>query len=575
MKHSSYDAVLKKRTLVLFFFFAGALTLLGGRLFVLQILNHQEYVALAAKQHRLVSEISYERGGIYAQDKVGGEVPLAITKLQKDVIASPRQIKDPEGTATLLASQLGIGRETILAKLSKKDDAYEIIAKKVDAKVTKPLEDQKIAGITFNGERRRFYPQGNLSAHVLGFVSMEKGNEETGKYGLEQFYNKVLSGTQGLFDGFRDAAGFWIALGKQATQPAKNGSSLVLTIDYNIQRKAEEILSQVKEEWSSPEGIIMVMDPKTGKILALAANPTFEPANFFSEKDLSVFLDPAVQSVYELGSVMKPITMAAGIEEKLVHPNTTYTDTGAVTRSGYTIKNYDEKAHGVQTMTNVLEQSLNTGAVFVSDLLGPARQRKYFDLFGFGQKSGVDLSGEVSGSLANLNHGRPINFATAAFGQGISATPLQMANAIGALANDGKLMRPYIVEKIVSDSGKETVTEPEVVQQAVSRQTAETLTKMLVSVVRNGYTHRAGVNGYFVAGKTGTAQIPRTDGKGYSSDYIHTMVGYAPAFDPKFLVYIQLNQPRGNAFASNTLAIAFHDLTEYILQYYQIPPEEK
>ena len=226
-------------------------------------------------------------------------------------------------------------------------------------------------------------------------------------------------------------------------------------------------------------------------------------------------------------------------------------------------------------MSQVIEKSLNTGVVYVARLIGKEAHREFLRRFGLGEKTGVDLPGELSGDISNLEEGRDIDFATAAFGQGIAVTPLQTAMAIGAIANHGILMKPYVVERITEDSGNEMRREPETVRRVISEKTAEELTKMLVATVRNSFENRANVKGYFVAGKTGTAQIPREDGKGYSDDVIHTFVGYAPAFDPKFLVYIQLNKPKGNRFAANTLTPFFHDLAEYMLNYYEIPPDER
>ena len=348
-----------------------------------------------------------------------------------------------------------------------------------------------------------------------------------------------------------------------------------MSIDYNIQRKIEILLASAREKWQADSGAILVLEPRTGKILAMAANPVFDPNEFSKEKNFSVFLNPLIESMYELGSVLKPVTMASGLQEKLVQPDTTYEDPGVIKVGGFTIKNFDGKSYKIQTMTQVLEKSLNTGAVYVAKLLGHERQLDYLKKFGFGQKTGIDLPGEVAGKISNLTAGREIDFVTAAFGQGIAVTPLQLAMALGAVANEGKMMKPYVVEKVVDDSGNEINKNPQVVKEVIFKETAEKLTKMLVSAVRNGLENRAGVKGYFVAGKTGTAQIPRRDGPGYSDKVIHSFVGYAPAFNPRFLVLLQLNEPKGNRFASNTLTPVFHDLAEYILNYYEVPPDEK
>lgn len=562
----------RRMTILLLFFFT-AIGLLVSRLFVLQILHHREYVDLASRQHNSTEEVFPERGLIYSEDKDKKLIPLALNRTYSTLIASPKLIKSPENAATSISKILGVAYDQILQQLSKKNDSYEIIAKKVETADREKIEQKKIEGLSFQEEKGRVYPHGSLAAHLVGFVS-RIGDRETGQYGIERLFEQDLAGEKGFLEGAKDASGFWIALGRKIVHPPKNGSAIVLTIDYNIQIKAEEILAAAKEKWRAPSGAVMVIDPMTGKILASAGNPSFDPNEYARQKDFSVFLNPLVQATYEAGSVMKPITMAGGIEEHLVTPDTTYQDSGVVKVNGYEIKNFDGKAYSTQTMTQVLEKSLNTGAVYVAKLLGPKRQYDYLRKFGFGEKSGIDLPGEVSGNLTNLDSGRDVDFITASFGQGIAVTPLQLAFAVGSIANGGNLMKPIAVARIVDDSGNISETKPEIRHRVISSATSETLTKMLVSVVTTGYENRAGVKGYFIAGKTGTAQIPNRTGRGYSDKVIHTFVGYAPAFHPRFLAVLQLNDPQGNRFASNTLTTSFHDLAEYILNYYEVPPDE-
>ena len=267
--------------------------------------------------------------------------------------------------------------------------------------------------------------------------------------------------------------------------------------------------------------------------------------------------------------------MSGSINEGALTASPTYNDPGTRRFNGRTISNFDGKSHGLQTMTQVLEKSLNTGAIFAMEKLGHERFLDAVKRFGFGVKTGIDFPGEISGDVSNLENGSGIDFATASFGQGIAITPVQLASAIAAIANRGVLMRPYLVERFIDSSGNEEVIKPQEVRRVVSAQTAETVSKMLVSVVRTGFDNRAGVKGYFVAGKTGTAQIPLANGRGYSDEVIHTFVGYAPAFDPKFVLLLQINKPKGNLFAANTLSPSFHNLAEFILNYYQVPPDEK
>ena len=566
------DSIEKRITWVLFFFFSVMIILLG-RLFTIQIMAHDKYSALAERQQGIVSEITIPRGSILAVDARGEYVPLASNRKYKNLIFEANQVSDPDRVRTVLSNEFHISIEDVDGYLAQSDDPYEIVAKKLSP----TDEEEKLVletdGLFFENTLRRVYPHESLGAHLIGFVGSGDGKEE-GKYGLERAYNEDLAGENGIFGGVSDASGFLLRLGRKIIQPSENGRDVVLTIDYNIQSKAREVLDAAKEKWGAPSGIVMVIEPKTGKILAMDALPSFNPNEFNLEKDLSVFLNPAVESVFELGSVMKPVTMSAGIEEKKVTPETTYVDAGVVEVRDREIRNFDGKARGVMTMTQVLEKSLNTGAVFVAQRLGREAQKAYIKNFGFGEKTGIGLPGERAGDIANIEKGHDVEYATASFGQGIAVTPLQMALAIGAIANDGKLMRPYVVDEIREGPIVIKKNNPEVRRQVISPDTAHAVTKMLVSVVRNGFEKRASIQGYFIAGKTGTAQIPRKDGTGYSDESIHTLVGYAPAFEPRFLVYIQLNEPKGNRFAANTLTPAFYDLAEYMLNYYEIPPDE-
>ena len=565
----------KRRMNVILLFFCLLFAALAARLFVLQILSHGQYTALAAKQHRVMQEIFPRRGTISASDKDGNRHLIAGNRIIKNLAASPVQIPDPNGHAQKLSAILGIPEDILGQKLNAPSDTYKLIAKAIDEDMAAAVETLRLEGIFIEEERRRQYPRGDFAAHLAGFVSKINEREE-GRYGLERMYEEQLSGAPGFLEGAKDSAGFLIALGKRLLHPPAQGSDLILTIDANIQFKTEQTLEETIEKWRAPSGIALVMEPKTGRILAMSAEPSFDPGEYGKEKDLSVFLNPLVEKQFEFGSVLKPVTMAAAIEEGVVAPYTTYTDSGSAKIGGYTVKNFDGNAYGTQTMTEVLEKSLNTGMVFVAGQLGQERHLSFLQKFGLGEKTGIDLPGEIGGDISNLFNGRAIDFATASFGQGIAITPIQLASAISAIANGGSLMTPYVTERVVHDDGNGVRREPIIRRQVISAKTSETITKMLVSVVRKGFENRAGVEGYFVAAKTGTAQIPRSDGRGYDPDrVIHTFVGYAPAFDPKFLILLQLNEPIGNRFASNTLTSAFHDLTEYILNYYEIPPDEK
>jgi cell division protein FtsI/penicillin-binding protein 2 len=334
-------------------------------------------------------------------------------------------------------------------------------------------------------------------------------------------------------------------------------------------------LEKLIEKWGADGGSVIIMDPATGAIKAIASKPDFDPNRYFEEEDLNVFLNPATQIQFEPGSVFKLITMAAALDSGKVAPSTYYEDEGVVHVDGYNIRNSDLKAHGRKTMTNVLELSLNTGAIFAQQQTGKEVFEKYIKDFGFGFPTGIELEGERGGDLSNLeNKKTDVNFATASFGQGIAVTSLQIITAVSAIANNGKLMQPYIVDKFIHSDGSETETEPEVVRQVISPQTANRLSAMMISVIKNGYGKQAGVSGYNIAGKTGTAQIPSKEKRGYSDETIHSFIGFGPVPDPRFVILIKLDKPKGISFAADSTSPAFGELAKFLLNYYQVLPEE-
>jgi len=307
--------------------------------------------------------------------------------------------------------------------------------------------------------------------------------------------------------------------------------------------------------------------------LAMADKPTFDPNNY-SDYPTALFLNKGVQEVFEPGSSYKPITMAMGLDLAKVTPQTTFTDEGFIKAAEYTIRNFSNKVFGLQTMSQVLEKSINTGAMFVENSVGDDNFLNYTINTGFGQRTGIDLPGEVNGDITNLYSGRKINYLTASFGQGIAVTPIQLINAYSAIANGGKLMRPYVVEKIVKEGGEETVTKPEIISIPFSKKTSDKLKTMLVGVVDNGFD-KAKIKGYDIAGKTGTAQIP--DGKGGydEKEFIHDFLGFAPGLDPKFVILIKMDRPKGIQFAADSLSPTFREVAQFLINYYKIPPTRK
>lgn len=542
------------------------------RLFLIQVIQHDFYIALAEGRNNILNKLIPRRGEIYALDKYGVEAPLAIARQYSLAYAVPKEVDDPEEAAEILAQILELDKDSVLEKLKLKDDPYEPLKNKLEEETAAQVKNANLKGIYLSNEELRWYPQKFLACHSLGFLGFKEG-QRAGQYGVEEYYQEELAGKTGLIKAQKDALGRWVMAGDYyEIESAQDGSDIFLTLDPNIQFMAEQKLKALLGKWQSASGSIIVMEPKTGAIKAMASLPEFDPNFYQKTEDIDIFLNPVTQKLFEPGSIFKPITMAAGLDTAKITPETTYVDTGAVQIGGYTIKNAAERNYGLSSMTKVLEKSINTGAVFVERQTGEENFKKYVEAFGFDRPTGIDLAGESSGNISNLKSGREINFATASFGQGIAVTPIQMASAISVIANGGKLMKPYLVDKIVYPDGQEKKTEPIMTRQVVSERTAAKLTAMLVSTVRNGYD-KIKLDRYFVAGKTGTAQIPSPDG-GYSDEYIHSFVGYAPAYDPKFLIFIKMDKPAGITFASDSLSPVFADMAQYLLNYYEVPPEE-
>src|SRR3990167_6330301 len=416
-----------------------------------------------------------------------------------------------------------------------------------------------------------------MAANVIGFLGYDL-NGRSGQYGIESYYDNELFGKTAIkgpsTGGFIDIIKNIIYGNKDKDNNTFNRpSDIVLTIDKNIQVYVEDKLENVLKKWDARSGTIIVQDPNTGKILAMADKPSFDP-NDYSDYQPGLFLNKGVQEGFEPGSSYKPITMAMGLDLGKVTPQTTFTDTGFIKAAEYTIHNFSDKIFGFQTMSQVLEQSINTGAMFVENIVGDDNFLNYAINMGFGQKTGIDLSGEVNGDVTNLYSGRKINYLTASFGQGIAVTPIQLVNAYSAIANGGKLMRPFVVEKIIRDGGEEEVTSREIASIPISEKTATRLKAMLVGVVDNGFD-KARINGYDIAGKTGTAQIPDGHGGYLEKEFIHNFLGFAPAYDPQFVILIKMEKPKGITFAADSLSPTFREIAAFMINYYKIPPTRK
>jgi cell division protein FtsI/penicillin-binding protein 2 len=398
-----------------------------------------------------------------------------------------------------------------------------------------------------------------------------------GQYGLEAFFNDDLNGKNGSVKAERAANGQLIIVNDREYQKAQNGSDLVLTINRPIQFMACQKLKDAVIKHGAESGSVIVMNPKSGAILAMCSWPDYNPNEYKEVDDIKVYNNPAIFEQYEPGSVFKAVTMAAGLDLGLVNPRTTYNDTGRVVIEKWPISNSDYEsfgAHGTTDMVTVLEKSLNTGAIFVAQKVGGEKYTEYIKNFGFGEKTGIELETESSGDIRNLSgkKTRQINLATASFGQGITVTPLQMITSYAAIANGGFLMKPYVVGEIKMPSGEKKTTSPQQLRRVISDSTSALLSGMLVNAVEQGHAQKAQVKGYFVGGKTGTAQVANSDKKGYSTNTIHSFIGFAPRNDPKFVMLTKLNYPKAR-FAETTAVPLFGEIAEFILNYYKVPKE--
>lgn len=553
------------------FILLGALIII--RLFVVQVVQGSYYKTLAFDSHELYQELIPERGGILVRDKytTADTVPIATNKDLAEVHAEPSHITNPAATAKALAPLLNIPEEDLLKKVDKPGDPDEILKRRVPEEVVQAISDLNLPGIKFREEQWRYYPEGEYTAHITGYYGYS-GDKLIGQYGLEGYFNDALQGTPGYVTGEKDAFGHFLTIGNNFIQPAVDGDDFVLTIDKNVQFFACDKLKDEVERLSAKEGSIIIMQPDTGAIITLCNYPSFDPNAYNEVASVDVFLNSAVSDEYEPGSVFKPVTMASGLDLGVVTPNTTYVDTGEVRVAGYPIHNFDGKAYGKRTMTEVLEHSLNLGTVFVVQQLGNEAFYQYVKNFGFGEATGIELSNEYAGNIAQLEQFKDVYAYTGSFGHGISVTPIQLITAYAAIANGGQLLQPYIVEKRISPNGVEHTTKPTVVRQVISAQTAHTLSAMLVNVIDSGTAKRAALPDYFLAGKTGTALT--ISGRGYdTSRHNDTFVIFGPVSDPKFVMLLKMNEPQGVQYAEGSVVPLGGEITKYLLNYYQIPPD--
>lgn len=482
------------------------------------------------------------------------------------------QLKEIEESKKQLFTFL---KDDILKKIDR-DLFWVSLNREVDTKNKERLESLNLKGLGYDQSSMRYYPEGSSSAHLLGFVGSDVYGVDTGYFGLEGFYNGELKGKGGTFVQEKDALGLPILIGKFIDRDAQEGKSLVLNIDRAIQHMVEEKLKAGMEKYGAKGGSVVVMNPNTGGILAMASFPNYDPAFPFDfSKDF--YKNPVTADSYEPGSTFKVLVMAAGINEEVVKPDTKCNICdGPLSLGGFTIRTWNNQYAPNSTMTDVVVYSDNTGMVFVAKKLGLDKFYSYLESFGFGKPINVDLEDDSSPSLRPKDGWREIDLATASFGQGIPVTGLQIVRAVGAIANGGKLMEPHIVSEIIGQ-GKTYKVSPRVVSEPIKKEAAKQVTEMMVQAVDRGeaqfYKKKLGISDYKIAGKTGTAQIP-IKGHYDPSKTIASFVGFAPADNPQFVMLVRYVEPTSSIYGADTAAPTFFEIAKEIFTYKGIAPTE-
>ncbi len=544
------------------------------RAFYVQIIRHNYYVSLAEKQYIGTVPISFDRGTIFLSNRKGDPVPAAQLITQYRIAIDPTVLLDKEKTYNVLSAYVEVDKKEFMDKASKVSDPYEEVAKNVSEETIVILRTKKLQGVSFVKDSKRAYPQDDTGAKVLGFVG-NNGIRVGGQYGVEKYYDDVLA---------RDDVGhtinFFAELFTDVEKTVisnrdQEQGDVVLTIDAEAERALHSALVETKKQWGSDMVGGIIMDPQTGAIIAMDGLPSFNPNNFGDVKDQSAFSNQLVSGVYEMGSIIKPITMASALDSGAVNPKTTYNDTGFRDLNGYKVRNFDGKPRGPNTsIQTILDKSLNVGIVFLVEQLGSQKFAEYFKKFGIGQDTGIDLPSEASGLTKNLDSNVFVDSATAGFGQGIAITPIQTIRALATLGNGGVLVNPHVVDTIIYKNGETKKIVADKGEQVITKETSEEISRMLVHVVDTALANgERKMDHYTIAAKTGTAQMVKPGGGYYDDRYLHSFFGYFPAYEPKYIIFLFQTYPKGAEYASATLTEPFFKLVKFLISYYEVPPD--
>ncbi len=550
-----------------------------SKLYLLQIVHGEEFKDKADRQYVSNAGNLFDRGSIYFSDKDGNLVSAAGIKTGYTIAINPQKINDSDPGMLcdkIKKSVIEIDCPDFKLKAANASSTYKEIIKRVNEKEIQPVIDQKLSGVSVYKDKWRYYPADNLASHAVGFIAYNaKGNNLVGQYGLERSYEKTLErSSNGAFVNF--FAEMFSNIEKSASSDQSLEGDVITTIEPTLQAHLEEDLQKIKTQYNSQNVGGLIINPKNGEIYAMAVKADFNLNEFGQEKDPGIYSNDIVESVKEMGSIVKPLTMAAGIDTGKLTAQSTYNDKGSVEVDGNrTISNFDKRGRGIITLQQALGESLNTGFVYVTNVIGNKTLADYFYKFGLGDKSGIDLPNEAKGLTDNLKSPRSIEYDTASFGQGIAFNPIVAARAISVLANGGYLITPHLARSVRYKLGYTKDIQYPIGEQVIKKETSEAVTRMLVTDFDQFFQKGKSKNPqYSIAEKTGTAQIALPNGRGYYEDkYLHTFFGYLPAYDPKFLVVLYTTDPRGAQYSSETLGPTFVELTKFLIDYYQIPPD--
>lgn len=538
-----------------------------GRLFYWQIVKAEKLIDLAKFQYNALSKATPKRGKIKTSDGF----PLVANKISYVVFANPREIRDKNNVLDVLSPILKEDTASLSSKMSL-DKSWVSLKKNIDIKTKQEIEKFNLKGIGFDQRFSRFYPEASMAAQLVGFVG-GNDSEQKGYFGLEGYYDRLLRGKEGYISEIHDALGNPILLKRQENLKGTDGSNIILTINRSIQFLVEEKIKKGIEKYGASGGMVGIMDPRSGDILAMASFPSFLPNNF-QEYDQNLYKNPFISNTFEPGSTLKPIIMASALDANLITPFTRCPICyGPVQIGEYSLHTWNDKYYKDTNMIDVIKHSDNTGMVFVAQKLGVDRMISYLDRFGIGKMTDIDLQGESLSPLKPRNTWYGVDLATTGFGQGISVTPIELLVAFSSLANKGELMQPRVVKATESPNGEIFEIPSKVKGHPISQNVAKIMTEILVNAVEKGEANWTKLKGYRIAGKTGTASIPVAGH--YDPDItITSFIGFAPADDPKFAMLVILDKPVTSIYAAETAAPVFFDIARDLLSYYGISPNE-